>query len=64
MRKRRDGQQTLLTLGGEHLVLGITREAPVLPKVGLAAIRNQVIELFGTGQMHPGQRRCRSRPLR
>jgi hypothetical protein len=25
MRKPRDGQPTLLTLGGEHLVLGITK---------------------------------------
>jgi hypothetical protein len=27
MRKPRDGQPTLLTLGGKHLVLDITKEA-------------------------------------
>jgi ATP-dependent Clp protease ATP-binding subunit ClpA len=37
-------------IGGEHLVLGITKEAPVLLNVGLDVVRGRVIELFGTGQ--------------
>jgi ATP-dependent Clp protease ATP-binding subunit ClpA len=37
-------------IGGEHLVLGITKEAPVLLNVGLGAVREQLIVLFGTGE--------------
>jgi ATP-dependent Clp protease ATP-binding subunit ClpA len=37
-------------IGGEHLVLGITKEDPVLLNLGLGAVREHVIERFGTGQ--------------
>jgi ATP-dependent Clp protease ATP-binding subunit ClpA len=37
-------------IGGEHLVLGITKEDPVLLNLGLGAVREHVIGRFGTGQ--------------
>jgi ATP-dependent Clp protease ATP-binding subunit ClpA len=37
-------------IGGEHLLLGITKEAPVLLNVGQGALREQVIAVAGVGQ--------------
>lgn len=41
-------------IGGEHLVLGIAKEAPVLLGLGLSAVREQVIAIFGTGETPSG----------
>jgi ATP-dependent Clp protease ATP-binding subunit ClpA len=37
-------------IGGEHLLLGIAKEAPVLLNGGQGAVREQVIALAGVGQ--------------
>jgi ATP-dependent Clp protease ATP-binding subunit ClpA len=37
-------------IGGGHLVLGVTKEDPILLSLGVAAAREQVRALFGTGQ--------------
>lgn len=36
-------------IGGEHLILGISEQDPILFNVRIDALRNQVIDLFGRG---------------
>ena len=40
-------------IGGEHLLVGIAKEAPALLGLGLSVVREQVIAVFGTGQTPP-----------